>query len=838
MKTISEIINIFGAKECPNGGWIAKCPAHDDNNPSLSIAKGNDNHILLKCHAGCKTEDVLAAKGLTWKDIMPERVGNSNHSKVVAEYIYTDENGKPVYKVVRKEPKAFAQAQITPEGEDVWNMKGVHRYPYYLPELINAAKRGETVFVVEGEKDVETLRAHGFIATCNAGGAGKWNKEWATYFDNSSLVIIIADNDSCEKGFPGQKHAIQVRNSLKERNIPTKICVLPNDKDVSDFFARGGTLEEFNDYIANPNPWPSAWEFDSPCQVASSNRFGEMCAEDREKKFPRYHKTLNLEYGGSVTIEACAENDSLIEAISKAKSTACMDSFKNNPAKNSSMTKRDFQDLTDTVIVLWLRSRGRFFYNLNTTRISDTMFCDNKTNKLSYVRSDGFKTTISNNANLNREDKAFKRIIALIEDAAMEPSISTGIIPSAFTERKGNAIYISCGPSKIVRAKDGKVETVDNGTDGVVFDENVVYKEWKLLPDNANADNPFTKLRIFKNASFPNSYGRDLLESWYLNTFAHHDTHAPLLITGEFRSGKTRMAKGLMEMLGCRIRIDDIDPKKEDDFWVKINTPGMVCFDNLEEDILSAKWFPSSIERAATDGSKDTRKLYTHKVFTYTAHADMILTSKDPRFAENSGLSDRLIIVNLDQERSTSEDKELSLDIESHRDEALTWTARTLAKALQDDAPIEEGINKRHPDFGTFALRCGRASGKYEAVCTALRSGEFSKSHIVLLHNTTAHTILEFLRTRNGEWAGTGSEMASAVMNGTTAGETDEDKTRTENECQKLSTLIGKTLAAFRENFSVCFPGYYSTKSHGKTTYHFVGMNEFLRPTSTPGSSV
>ncbi len=45
-------------------GWSAKCPAHDDRNPSLSIATGDDGRCLVNCHAGCETKDVVSALGL------------------------------------------------------------------------------------------------------------------------------------------------------------------------------------------------------------------------------------------------------------------------------------------------------------------------------------------------------------------------------------------------------------------------------------------------------------------------------------------------------------------------------------------------------------------------------------------------------------------------------------------------------------------------------------------------------------------------------------------------------------------------------------------------------
>ena len=52
-------------------GWIAECPAHQDREPSLSIDEGSDGRALLKCHAGCSTDDVIAALGLTRRDLFP-----------------------------------------------------------------------------------------------------------------------------------------------------------------------------------------------------------------------------------------------------------------------------------------------------------------------------------------------------------------------------------------------------------------------------------------------------------------------------------------------------------------------------------------------------------------------------------------------------------------------------------------------------------------------------------------------------------------------------------------------------------------------------------------------
>lgn len=75
-----------------------------------------------------------------------------------------------VFAVVRYHPKTFRQCRIV-DRRRVWSMDGVERLPYRLPDLL---AHPASAWIVEGEKDVETLRAIGQTATCNPGGPGKW----------------------------------------------------------------------------------------------------------------------------------------------------------------------------------------------------------------------------------------------------------------------------------------------------------------------------------------------------------------------------------------------------------------------------------------------------------------------------------------------------------------------------------------------------------------------------------------------------------------------------------------------------------------------------------------
>lgn len=63
------------------GRWSACCPAHDDKSPSLTIRELEDGRILIHDFAGCSTADVLAAVGLEFSDLYPERLPADPHAK-------------------------------------------------------------------------------------------------------------------------------------------------------------------------------------------------------------------------------------------------------------------------------------------------------------------------------------------------------------------------------------------------------------------------------------------------------------------------------------------------------------------------------------------------------------------------------------------------------------------------------------------------------------------------------------------------------------------------------------------------------------------------------------
>ncbi len=70
---IEKLLNrLQSVREVGADQWVACCPAHEDATPSCSIRQSDDGMLLLHCFAGCETEAILDAVGLSFSDLYPE----------------------------------------------------------------------------------------------------------------------------------------------------------------------------------------------------------------------------------------------------------------------------------------------------------------------------------------------------------------------------------------------------------------------------------------------------------------------------------------------------------------------------------------------------------------------------------------------------------------------------------------------------------------------------------------------------------------------------------------------------------------------------------------------
>lgn len=256
--------------------WEARCPAHDDRKPSLSVDVGDDGAALLHCHAKCSNISISRAIGVPFSEWYPpghprrEQVrGKRRRGKIVTTYDYRDADGNLLFQVVRFEPKDFRQRRPDGNGGWTWDLKDVPRVLYRLPEL-RAADPADWIYVAEGEKDVEALVAAGLVATCNPGGAGKWDKLADDTVLHGRRVCIIADADSAGRG-----HAADVAERLYGRATAIRVIELPGAKDPAAWLAAGGTAERLAELRDAAPPY-------APGQVAQRTRIVQTNAHLRD----------------------------------------------------------------------------------------------------------------------------------------------------------------------------------------------------------------------------------------------------------------------------------------------------------------------------------------------------------------------------------------------------------------------------------------------------------------------------------------------------------------------------------------------------------------------------
>lgn len=258
-----------------SGYHVAKCPAHDDRNPSLSVREGDDGRVLLKCYAGCDVQEIVGALGLGMSDLFEDRNGHgTRRQKQIEEtYDYRDADGKLLFQAVRYTPKGFSQRR--PDGCSgwTWNLNGVERVLYRLPDLLEADPK-ETLFLVEGEKDANRLASLGLTATTNPQGAKKWREEYTAIL-KGRRVALLPDNDD-----EGRKHAEMVAATLSGEAESVKMVTLPNlppKGDVSDWLKAGGTAEQLSRIVEQTQEWQaSAPTLDEP----ECNGLGTITAAD------------------------------------------------------------------------------------------------------------------------------------------------------------------------------------------------------------------------------------------------------------------------------------------------------------------------------------------------------------------------------------------------------------------------------------------------------------------------------------------------------------------------------------------------------------------------------
>ncbi len=452
--------------------------------------------------------------------------------------------------------------------------------------------------------------------------------------------------------------------------------------------------------------------------------------------------------------------------------------------------------LIGSEVVAWLHGLGKF-YKTARREFKEVMFFDSKRKILLPVQGDYFTGWISEVLGINRAETVFKFVLAAVEVEGLSDR-SALIEPEKFWASRPGHIYLSCGPGRMARISASGVELVDNGTDGVIFAGDTL-PEWHLT----EPENPFETCSLFRNIQITAPHGRMLFMLWVISLPSDQRTKPPLCLTGTIGSGKTRLIIGVFELYGIPPRIASLPARDGDkDFWAAIDSGGLTCFDNCDT---RTDWLPDALAAAATGGTSEKRKLYTDATrISLQARSWIAITSANPAFGSDPGLADRLLVVRLDRRIGTTAESALSDEIAAIRDSGLSWIAQILSEALKDQKPIPEGLNSRHPDFATFAVKLGRAMGMESEAIAAQRAAEADKGLFNIENNPVGAALLEICK--NEPFHGTAKELLDKI---------------TEVDCafagKWTSKRLGKRLKDLWPHLVAVFNAREETDRHSKT---------------------
>jgi len=301
-KPIDTVITALEQADCKplksGRGWSAKCPAHDDRNPSLSVGVGADGRALLTCHAGCSLDAIVSALGLTQRDLfecgstsrangrtayratsswqtLDAAIADLSRTRgaLSASWTYRDSTGDSVGAVLRWNLDS-GKKEILPLARisDGWTFKAMPspRPLYNLAEVMSA----DRVFVCEGEKAADAVISCGLVATTSAGGSNAAAKtDWAVLAGKD--VVILPDNDDA-----GEKYAEDVVDYAFDASARSVRIVR-----LLDTWSDMPTGSDFDDMVDADGPW-SCWD-DEDIQAAVDSLVSkfERLTPDNPQKF-------------------------------------------------------------------------------------------------------------------------------------------------------------------------------------------------------------------------------------------------------------------------------------------------------------------------------------------------------------------------------------------------------------------------------------------------------------------------------------------------------------------------------------------------------------------------
>jgi hypothetical protein len=681
-------------------GWKALCPAHDDRKPSLKVDEAEDGKVLLKCFAGCGTEDIIAAIGLKMSNLYPEP---ERKRKVIAAYDYKDASGKLLFQVCRTADKRFFQRR--PDGRGGWvnGLGDVKPVLYRLPEVLKAVQRGETVFIPEGEKDVDNLARLGLAATTAPIGAGKWRDYYSEHLKGAKAVIL-PDNDE-----PGRKHAQQAAKSLYGKAASVKVLELPGlpeKGDISDWLAAGGTREELLELAAEAPEW-------------EPQKQGEEKSKDSEEDKP-------------------SQADILIR-IATGEAYLFHDEARDGYASLPINGHRETWPLRSKFFKQWLVRR---FYEQTEKSPNNEAIRQ----ALNVIEA----KAVFDGPEIKLNLRVAEHEGALWYDPANDAWQAVKITPDGWEIVDNPPILFrryKNTAAQVLPQRGGSLEALRKYINPYSRGGNVSTSGLEALRKYINLKDDEDWL---------------LLIALIVHAFVPGIPHAIPVFYGDKGAAKTTAQRVIRKLVDPAIRDTMTLPNDKNELVLMLMTNYAPCFDNLDG---LSPWQSDMLCQAATGGGISKRELYTDTDEVILSFLRCPMLNGINLVASRDDLLDRCVLFKLERidEEERKTETEFWQEFEKDRPYILGAIFDVLAKALQIYPDVKLPALPRMADFATWGYAIMEAvGGMGEAFLRAYRKNIAGAVEEAVTNDIVGAAIVEFMEGKD-EWQGTASELLEAL---------------------------------------------------------------------------
>lgn len=700
--------------------WKACCPAHDDRKASLTVGLGDTGKVVLHCHAGCSFEAILSALGLTaeelrgetsWQMSPPHQTRSKSSSasaspatprRLVAAYDYMDESGTLLFQALRYDPKDFRQRRPDGAGGWIYNLQDVRRVLYRLPELLAGIQGGETVFLVEGEKDADTLRSLGLCATCNPQGAGKWRPEYSEAL-RGAKVVLLPDNDD-----PGRSHVAKAGASLQGVAASIQLLELPNlpeKGDVSDWLTAGGTKDALVELGSVAPPF-EAKPKRSEKPSRGQRRGGAGGGEDEE---PSTAQQLVLIGRQAERFRSIGDDQAFARfSIGQAKN--------GGPAPH-----RETWPIRSRAFREWL---ARQFYE-ETERVPNS--------------------------------QATEDALRVLEgDCRFEGEGHTMEVRVALDPQDRQTVWIDLADD-CWRA----LRVTSSGWQ-VVNDPPILFRRYGLANPQAVpiSGGSIERLRDYLNIRDEEAWVQ--LVVWLVASFLPHIAHPVLVVHGEQGCAKStlmRLLSALIDPSKTPLRVEPRDVGE----WVQSGQHSwLITLDNVSK---LPPWLSDAICRAVTGEGFTKRQLYTDGEDVIITFRRVVALTGIEVVAQRADLLDRSILLALspilpDKRRSETD---VLNDFEQARPALLGALLDILSKVLAILPGVKLDRLPRMADFARVGVAVERALGWPEDTFLRAYAANVAAQHEEALEASPFALALRTFMQNRQEWTGTATDLLKVL---------------------------------------------------------------------------